>query len=80
MCQGGVFSPLLFNIYTRAVGSLLPHNFKYAMFADDLLVYTRFDVTQVASEEISATLTVLSEWLSDLGLEVTPGKSYCCFF
>ena len=39
--QGGVLSPLLFNLHLRGINEILPVDVRASMYADDLLLYTR---------------------------------------
>ena len=39
--QGGVLSPLLFNLQLRRLNEILPADVKASMYTDDLLLYTR---------------------------------------
>lgn len=78
-CRLCDISPLLFSIYMRSIGSLLPHKFKYTMFADDL-AFSGFEDTQVSAKMMSATLIRLFSLLSNMGLKVVPTKTFYCVF
>ena len=54
--QGGVLSPILFSIYTSRIIDILPLGIRYAMYADDLFLYTRSRGISAARDELSGAL------------------------
>ncbi|XP_043476376.1 uncharacterized protein LOC122507632 [Leptopilina heterotoma] len=78
--QGGVLSPLLFNIAISKILQIIPHNIKCLMFADDLLLYIRSQNAADAIKALKDTLTNLKPWLGEVGLSISPGKSQLSVF
>ena len=48
--QGGVLSPILFNLHLRLLNGYLPPDVRAAMYADDLLLYVRGSDSGVCAE------------------------------
>ena len=67
--QGGVLSPILFNIYTSRIIDILHLGIRYAMYADDLFLYTRSRTIAVARDALSGALNLVIPWLRALGFE-----------
>lgn len=78
--QGGVLSPLLFNIYMADIGSSLPPHLRAAQYADDLLVYTRGGDVPEAMTLLDEAIAPLSDWLRRMGLGISSTKCVLCPF
>ena len=72
--QGGVLSPILYNIYTsRLILALLP-GVRYTMYADDLFLYVKGRVISAARNLLSEALGMVIPWLRSLGFEINIAK------
>ena len=78
--QGGVLSPLLFNLHLRGINEVLPADVKASMYADDLLLYTRKADPHLALVHLEETVGLLTPWLRELGLSISIPKCQLCFF
>lgn len=78
--QGGVLSPLLFNLALIKIQSKLPVGVRIAMYADDILIYVRFRVSTDALELSRSSIESLTPWLSDMGLSISVPKTQVCVF
>ena len=74
MSQGGVLSPILFNIYTSRLIDILPLGIRYAMYADDLFLYARSRAVSAARNTLSVALGLVIPWLRALGFEISIAK------
>ena len=72
--QGGVLSPILYNIYTNRLIEVLPPGVRYTMYADDLFLYVRGRVISAARDLLSEALGVVIPWLRTLGFEISIAK------
>ena len=77
--QGGVLSPILFNLHLRLLNKYLPSDVRAAMYADDLLLYVRGVTPSLnavcALGILESAVNSLTSWLGDLGLSISPSKS-----
>ena len=78
--QGGVLSPLLFNLHLGRLNDVLPADARASMYADDLLLYTRHGDPDRALERLEGAVDLLTPWLRDLGLSISIPKCQLCFF
>lgn len=67
--QGGVLSPLLFNIAMDGMQSFIGSKFGFIRYADDFVVTAR------SKEELEALMPKLETWLRDRGLELNTEKT-----
>ena len=73
--QGGVLSPLLFNLYTYDLAPLLlSTGIKCTAFADDLKIYHSFS-DHAETQRMCLALRKLSLWSSMWGLPLSPEKT-----
>ena len=72
--QGGVLSPILFNIYTSRLIDVLPLGVRYAMYADDLFLYVRSSEVSAARDALAGALGLVIPWLRSLGFEISIAK------
>lgn len=78
--QGGVLSPLLFNLALSRIGDAIPAGVKWLMFADDLLLYITSRYPQSSLRSLEEAITELTPWLAEVGLSIAPGKSQLAIF
>ena len=78
--QGGVLSPILFNIYTSRIIDVLPLGIRYAMYADDLFLYTRGRSIAAARDMLAGALSLVIPWLRTLGFDISIGKCQFAVF
>jgi len=68
--QGGVLSPLLFNIYINdLIDSLSAKQLCILAYADDLLVYAK------GIEALNTAISIAEDWSLANGIEINHGKS-----
>ncbi|XP_033213704.1 uncharacterized protein LOC117170776 [Belonocnema kinseyi] len=78
--QGGILSPLLFNLALRRLGQHLPDGVSVAMYADDLLLYVAGILGREASELLELACEQLTPLLERLVLSISIPKSQLCVF
>ena len=78
--QGGVLSPILFGIHLRRVNQILPAEVRAAMYADDLLPYSRHSDPHHALLHLERAMVSLTPWLRGLGLSISIPKCQMCLF
>lgn len=78
--QGGVLSPLLFNLALSRIGEVIPGGVKWLMFADDLLLYITSKDLQFSLRLLEKAITDLTPWLAEVGLSISSGKSQLTIF
>jgi len=71
--QGGVFSPILFNIY--AADQLSTHNTIVADYADDKVILSVHNDPLIASRNLQSHLNLLSEWYAKWKIKLNNNKS-----
>lgn len=78
--QGGVLSPLLFNIYVNKVSEGVPASVSVSQFADDLAIFSTntslddsLDVIQTSTDKVRCNLL-------DIGLELNEAKTKVLHF
>ena len=72
--QGGVWSPILFNLHLRLLNKFLPTDVRAAMYADDLLFYVRGSDSAQALSLLESAMDSLIPWLGRLGLSISIPK------
>ena len=78
--QGGVLSPLLFNLHLGGINEILPVDVRTSMYADDLLLYTRQADPHLALLRLEEAVGLLTPSLRDLGLSISIPKCQLCLF
>ena len=68
--QGGVLSPILFNLRLRLLNGFLPSDVRAAMYAGDLLLYVRGTDTAQALGLLESAMDSLTPWPPGLGLSI----------
>ena len=74
LVQGGVISPLLFNIMINDIFDNIPDSFSYAIYADDCAVWTQGRGAARLVRSMQTTLDTLAEWAEHWGFTFTPAK------
>ena len=77
--QGGVLSPLLFNLYMSKMPSP-PGNIRLVSYADDGNILNSGPQIEPIVKEINAYLDVLDEWFKARNLFISPSKSSATIF
>lgn len=80
--QGGVLSPLLFNLALRGIQETLPEGVKIRQFADDILLYAYFENGNVNDGQalIEEAASLITPYLGRLGFKLSPTKGQFCTF
>ena len=76
--QGSVLGPLLFNLYTADIGTIVEsHGHRLHQYADDCQVNVSVPVTDAAAavDRFSRCVADVSTWLSSSRLRLNPGKT-----
>jgi hypothetical protein len=71
--QGSPLSPLLFNIYMSKLKDIEDGS-KISQFADDLVIWERAELGEVAVGKLQKRLKALTKWADRLGLQFSPDK------
>ena len=77
--QGGVLSPILFNVYMPGLRTP-PDGIKLTSYADDCTAYASGPTIPPIFEKLNSYKTTLHEWLEEHDLELSPGKSKATVF
>ena len=77
--QGGVLSPVLFNLYMSKMPAP-PGNIKLISYADDGNILNSGSVIKPVVEEINSYLSILEEWFISRNLFISPSKSSATLF
>ena len=72
--QGGVLSPVLFNLTLIALQAHLPSTVCLSTYADDICVWTSAVTRLQLRARIQRAATQIALYLRDRGLEISPGK------
>ncbi|XGW17004.1 hypothetical protein V3C99_001991 [Haemonchus contortus] len=75
--QGGVLSPVLFNIFTSEIPSLFDGlDVRTKMYADDVKIYKTITQTE-DTEDLQQAITLLNDWTKLWQLPLAPHKTMC---
>ncbi|CAH2095823.1 unnamed protein product [Euphydryas editha] len=79
--QGGVISPLLWNMVVNDLIAALNDNYYYTVgYADDLAILIRGKFVNTICEVTNAALKIVEQWCGDNGLSVNPSKTELVMF
>jgi hypothetical protein len=79
--QGSVLGPLLWNIaFDGLLRAPLPTGARVICFADDTLVVVTRNSGWEVEETMTATLRIVSDWMTNAGLELAVQKTECVGF
>jgi hypothetical protein len=77
--QGGVLSPILFNLYMSSM-PLPPGSIKLVSYADDSNILNSGPLVEPVVKEINIYLAVLNDWFKGRNLFISPTKSSATLF
>lgn len=78
--QGGVLSPLLYNIYVSKITANLPKSIIVSQFADDIVVYIKKSHSDRSKKTLEKSILQIQKNLFDLGLDLAPHKTIFMHF
>lgn len=76
--QGSVLGPVLFNLYTSALGDLLrSHSMEFHLYADDSTVYLSFKPENIDEtfHRMERCLDEVQKWMGNMRLKMNPSKT-----
>ena len=76
--QGGVLSPLLFNILISDIPNV--EGVQYSEFADDIAIYCSGNDYELVVSKIERALDEINSWVLKWGQEINTDKSKCMYF
>ena len=80
LVQGGVLSPLLFNVAIDSIFDTLPHGIPYAIYADDCTLWAQETHAQNLFQRIQDALKEVGKWSRINGFTFSPEKSSAILF
>lgn len=81
LSQGSPLSPTLFNLYMHGLSNLVdPAYAKIMIYADDVVILSQGKDIEAVTDKINATLTKISDWLTDHNLSISSSKSSALLF
>ena len=78
--QGSVISPTLFIILINDILKNVSHRIKYAIYADDIVIWSVNKDPVKAKEDIQEVLNMLGEWQDLWGTTFSPTKTNYILF
>lgn len=72
--QGSKLSPLLFILYIRKILHTLGPNIRSLQYADDIAIYTNNNNLTTGTIHLQEAASRLDDWLSSIGLDISPQK------
>lgn len=73
--QGGVLSPILYDIYTNKITDNLPNGVEQIQFADDIAIYIMEKNYKEREMKIKSAIGIIKKNLEQIGLELQPNKT-----
>ena len=80
LVQGGVISPLLFNLMIDDIFATVPNDFSFAMYADDCALWIQGRNLVRLVQLMQLALNDLSHWAEQWGFTFTPSKCQAVVF
>ena len=77
--QGSVLGPLLFTLYIRRIGDVLPSSVNHQEFADDILIDCSGKNAAENATLLSQAITAVQTWLNSRGLLLNTAKTQVMF-
>lgn len=78
--QGGVLSPVLFNIALIGITEILTSSVHITLYADDICLWTSAGSLKLIHARLQDALSKISQFLNIRGLEIAPAKSAAVAF
>jgi ribonuclease HI len=78
--QGSVLSPLLYNLLGSSIDHIIPIGVSILQYADDIVIYVSGHILLKMQKQIQKSLNAISDFLSDLGLNLSCPKSETVLF
>ena len=78
--QGGILSPILFNLMINDLFDNVPDGFSYAMYADDCAIWIQGRHLPRLVQAMQNALNCLVEWTNIWGFQFTPSKCSAVIF
>ena len=78
--QGGVLSPLLYNIYVAGICKNVPKSVVVSQFADDIAVYSSRKSLDSCKGLVTRAIDAIADELLALGLVLSPPKTVLIYF
>ena len=78
--QGGIISPILFNLMINDLFDDLPDEFSHAMYADDCALWIQGRQLPLLIKDMQKALNRLVEWTNIWGFTFTPAKCTAVIF
>ena len=78
--QGGVISPTLFLVFINDLIKKFPSPVKYAMYADDLVLWSTEEYATTAKVRLQEATNILSSWAKDWCVKINITKSFTTLF
>jgi ribonuclease HI len=73
--QGSVLSVTLFQILINSIVKVMPQSIKFALYCDDLVVFTPFKRINTAKTKIQKTIENIETWSNNIGLYFSHEKT-----
>ena len=80
LVQGGVISPILFNLMIDDIFDDISDEFSYAIYADDCALWTQGGSVPQLVHSMQTSLNILSDWAKKWGFIFTPSKCQAIIF
>lgn len=80
LIQGGILSPLLFNIFTIEVGKAIRQHARLVQYADDYAVYSANSNLEICVRNVQLALMELQQWTEYTGMEISVPKARVVIF